>query len=69
MNRMTILVLLPLACALVLWGCDNNTDNVLSGPVAKGTCLACHSSEDALKDSVPPEESGTRVGPIAKGGG
>ncbi|RKZ19936.1 hypothetical protein DRQ50_01060 [bacterium] len=70
MNRLTLLALLPLACVLALWGCDNNTENELSGPVAKtGTCLGCHASEDALKASVPPEESGTLVGPIAKGGG
>ena len=70
MNRLTLLALLPLACALALWGCDNNTDNDLSGPVAKtGTCLGCHSSEIDLKANVPAEESGTLVGPIAKGGG
>ena len=69
MNRVTLLALLPLVFALALWGCDNSTDNEIDGPVAKaGTCLGCHSSEDALKAALP-EDPGALIVPIAKGGG
>jgi hypothetical protein len=70
MNRLILLTLLPLVFALALWGCDNNTDNQLSGPPTKsGTCLGCHSSEADLKANVPPESAGTVAVAIAKGGG
>lgn len=74
MNRMTILALLPLACALALWGCDNNTDNIVSGggggapPSTDLTCQGCHTDREMLEASLG-EVAGSKVAvPIAKDG-
>ena len=63
MNRATLWALLPLAFALLLWGCDNNTDNELDGPgteppvVTDLSCQGCHTDramlEEALGDVSP----------------
>lgn len=64
MNRLTILALVPLAALLVLWGCDNDTSNDVSGPgggVAPTdlTCVGCHTSREMLEDALG--ESGAKV--------
>lgn len=61
MNRLILLTLVPLAFMLVLWGCDNDTTNKVSGPGATDkSCLGCHESEEMLKASMP-EVSGSKV--------
>ena len=57
MRNITILGALPLLVLLVLWGCDNDTSNDVTGPGDGGgqtdkTCLGCHESEDALKAAL-----------------
>ena len=66
MNRLAILALLPLAALLVLWGCDNDTSNEVSGPGDGGTtptdvtCVGCHTSREMLEDALG-GESGAKV--------
>jgi hypothetical protein len=71
---MTLLALLALAPAVVLWGCDNDTDNEVSGPGGGNppatdlTCQGCHTDRDALQAALG-EVSGSQVAvPIAKDG-
>ena len=69
MNRFTLIALAPLAFVLAFWGCDNSTENQISGSVDKtGTCLGCHASEYALKAALPIDPVALTV-PVAKGGG
>lgn len=55
MTQRSIMVVLPLlVLAILLWGCDNDTSNQVTGPGTGGekTCLGCHSSEAALKEAL-----------------
>jgi len=66
MKQLTILGLLPLLCLVVLWGCDNDTSNDVSGPgggvePTDKTCLGCHGSEDELKAALGDEEVTIKV--------
>ena len=65
MNRLTILVLVPLAALLAFWGCDNDTSNDVSGPgdgvvTTEMTCQGCHTSRDMLEAALG-TESGSMV--------
>jgi hypothetical protein len=64
MNRLAILALVPLAALLVLWGCDNDTSNDVSGPGGETptdmTCVGCHTSREMLEDALG-GESGAKV--------
>ena len=73
MNRLTILVLVPLAALLAFWGCDNDTSNDVAGPVdgvvtTEMTCVGCHTSRDLLEASLG-SESGAKVEVTAKADG
>lgn len=62
MNRSILIAVLPLLALLALWGCDNDTTNVVDGPgsglpVTDKTCLGCHSDQEALIASVGKEEA------------
>ncbi|MFO7607590.1 MAG: hypothetical protein R6X35_00145 [Candidatus Krumholzibacteriia bacterium] len=59
---MAILVLLPLAALLALWGCDNDTSNDVAGPgggttLTDMTCVGCHTSREALEEALGDEAS------------
>ena len=61
MTQRSIMIVLPLTLLLaVLWGCDNDTSNDVTGgpggpePTDK-TCLGCHSSEEALRGALGEE--------------
>ena len=58
MKQLTVLGLLPLLILVVLWGCDNDTSNDVSGPggATDKTCIGCHSSESELKAALGVEE-------------
>lgn len=54
MNRRCLLAVLSLVALPALWGCDNDTTNVVEGPggttqVTDKTCLGCHSSQAELQ--------------------
>lgn len=62
MTLRSILVVLPLLVLAMLWGCDNDTSNDMSGDpggpsTTDKTCLGCHSSEDELKAALGVEEA------------
>jgi len=65
MKQLTVLGLLPLLCLVVLWGCDNDTSNNVSGPggpePTDKTCLGCHGSETELKAALGDEKVTIRV--------
>jgi hypothetical protein len=56
MRRLAMLGAMPLLSLALLWGCENDTSNELSGPgggnTTDKTCLGCHSSEQELKDAL-----------------
>jgi hypothetical protein len=66
MNRLAVLLLVPLAAMFALWGCDNSTDNELTDPggddvvVTDMTCVGCHTSRDMLEEALG-DESGSMV--------
>ncbi len=53
-HRFTLALLLSPFLAILLWGCENDTGNDVAGPGGgtDKTCLACHSSETALKEAL-----------------
>ena len=61
-QRAILTILLTPILAILLWGCENDTGNDVAGPGGDpgggtgGTCLGCHSSEDALKEALGTEE-------------
>ena len=62
MNRAYLIAILPLLALLALWGCDNDTENVVDGPgsgvpTTDKTCLGCHSSQEELEASADEEGS------------
>ncbi len=56
MNRAFLTAVLPLLALLALWGCDNDTTNVVNGTGTDKTCLGCHSSQADLIASLGKEE-------------
>ncbi|MDX2474609.1 MAG: hypothetical protein QNL91_12975 [Candidatus Krumholzibacteria bacterium] len=50
MKRVFLLTVLALIALLALGGCDNDTENIVDGPLpaTDKTCLGCHSSQDEL---------------------
>ena len=61
MNRLWITALVPLVAMLALWGCTEESHDVVlppdggdgGGPEEQvATCLGCHSSEEMLKASL-----------------
>jgi hypothetical protein len=61
MNRLWITALVPLVAMLALWGCTEESHDVVLPPDGGGgdgpeeqvaTCLGCHSSEEMLKASL-----------------
>ena len=71
MKRLAILGVLPLLSLLVLWGCDNDTSNDITGPggnTTDKTCLGCHSSETMLKVALGMEGKVTTTPCRAKDG-
>ncbi len=61
MNRAFLIAVLPLLALLALWGCDNDTTNVVDGPgsglpATDKTCLGCHSSQEELIAAAGKEE-------------
>jgi hypothetical protein len=70
MNRLLITTLLPLVAMLALWGCTEESHDIVLPPDGgdngggeiedKATCLGCHSSEEMLKASLA-KESGSKV--------
>ena len=73
MNRAILITVLPLIALLALWGCDNDTNNVVDGPgsglpATDKTCLGCHSSEAELLAALGKEE-GSKFTRYDKGDG
>ena len=73
MNRLAILVLVPLAALLALWGCDNDTSNEVSGPgdgvtPTDMTCVGCHTSREMLEETLG-VEADAKVGVAVKADG
>ncbi|HPF71563.1 MAG TPA: hypothetical protein PLQ13_12885 [Candidatus Krumholzibacteria bacterium] len=73
MNRLTILVLVPLAALLAFWGCDNDTSNDVAGPGGGPTptdltCVGCHTSREMLELALG-SESGPMVDVAVKADG
>jgi hypothetical protein len=53
MTQRAMLVVLPLLIlVLALWGCGSDSDDVTRPPTADKTCLGCHASEAALKETL-----------------
>ncbi len=60
-NFLTISVLL-VAPLVFLWGCDNDTTNVVDGPpTTDKTCLGCHSDQAELEATADKEEGSKYV--------
>lgn len=74
MNRMTLLALLALVPAVMLWGCDNNTDNEVAGPGGGNppstdlTCQGCHTDQAMLQASLGDEKGSEVLVPIKADG-
>jgi len=73
MNRAFLMAVLPLLALLALWGCDNDTTNVVDGPgsglpATDKTCLGCHASKADLLASLG-EEEGSKFTRYDKGDG
>ncbi len=73
MNRAYLIAVLPLLALLALWGCDNDTNNVVDGPgsgvpVTDKTCLGCHSDQAEL-EATADEEEGSKFTRYDKGDG
>ena len=68
MNRVHLLILLPLVAMLAMWGCTEESHDPYEPPTdptpppeeAVASCLGCHSSEEMLKASLA-KESGSKV--------
>jgi hypothetical protein len=68
MNRLVLLVLVPLVAVLALAGCTEKSEDIVLPPAGgdggteqdKTTCLGCHSSEEMLKAALG-STSGSKV--------
>lgn len=67
MKRPFLIAVLPLLAMLALWGCDNDTDDVVDVPTTDKTCLGCHSSQEELEASA--DEEGSKYTRYDKGDG
>jgi len=67
MNKSTLQRSLPFLVAILIWGCSGERDQIIvddgkdAPTIVTTTCIGCHSSEEALKASVPASAPATLV--------
>jgi len=68
MKRIFVCLALALVAVLAIWGCSNDTSNVVDPGGGDKSCLGCHSNKELLKAALG-STSGSKVLTRAKGGG